>query len=61
MEGSAIDSGLKHKDVIAMVNHVVVTSIVDGQLEPRMPVSSAISPTSDWLKFKVFRPCSASG
>jgi len=55
-EGSAFNSGLKALDVVVVVNNVVVTSIVDGMIEPRSAVSSAINPAKDEVTMKVFRP-----
>jgi len=58
-DGSAINSGLKIGDVITTVDKTVVTSIVDGMLEPRAAVSSAIDPTREALLIAVFRASAA--
>jgi len=55
-DGSAFASGLKADDVVVVVNNVVVTSIVDGMIEPRSAVSSAIDPSKDNITMKIFRP-----
>eukprot|EP00965_Chrysotila_dentata_P083045 2739868-Pleurochrysis_carterae.AAC.2 len=43
-------------DVVTTVDGHVVTSIVDGMLQPRSAVTSAIDPTKQQLKVTVFRP-----
>ena len=60
-DGTGVAAGLRRGDLILKVDQRVVTSIVDGKVVPRTPVTAALDPNQNIVRLTVFRPAAEGG